>query len=88
MSLICGLHPSSAKFEFKYGEVRCADNTRPVVALLLLLLHLLPHLGVGQSKALLLVFAGASQEFFATAAISVALLRIVNQYGNTYLRTL
>ena len=76
MSLIWGLHPSSAKFEFKYGEVRCADNTRPVVALLLLLLHLLLHLGVGQSEALLLVVAGASQEFFATAAISVALLEI------------
>ena len=58
------------------GEVRCADNTRPVVAHLLLLLHLLLHLGVSQSEALLLVVAGASQEFFATAAISVALLEI------------
>ena len=70
------------------GEVRCADNTCPVVALLLLFLHSLLHLSVGQSKALLLVFAGASQEFFAIAAISVALLENLVSHLNTYLRTL
>ena len=71
-----------------HREVRCADNTCPMVALFLFLLDILLHLGYGQSEALLLMVAGASQEFFATAAISVALLRIVNQYGNTYLLTL
>ena len=70
------------------GEVRCADNTCPMVALLLLFLHSLLHLSVGQSKALLLVFAGASQEFFATAAISVALLENIVSHLNTYLRAL
>ena len=56
------------------GEVRCAYDTRPVMALLLLILDLLLHLGDGQSEALLLVVAEAHQVFFATAAIFVALL--------------
>ena len=59
-----------------HREVRCADNTCPMMALFLLLLDILLHLGYGQSEALLLVVAEASQEFFATATRSVALLEI------------
>ena len=69
-------------------EVRCADNTSPVVALLLLLLDPLLHLSVGQSKALLLVVAEASLEFITTAAIFVIFLENLVRSVVTYLRTL